>query len=357
MVDDQNKRIINHLKPKELYDSSSRHLDLIWEATYFDDIDDVFEGWFVKQFDMFREDCIEKAKSGKEYDLEMKLAISDIAKHLPLSKLKDYKNFHQFINLLKSSRGTLTLSLTDGSSCYEPPIEWIGQRIQIEDRRHDLFNEPIDKAGELYKNYMLQLTSKCKTLSEKYSKIKESILQQEDFGHIKINFKFFTDERNEFKNSAFTHEFGHFLDFLIKINAENWDIGRQYRSHKIHSDFNPDNLDDKLSYFLDETEFKRLAATYIEHLKLLFKRTSCDLKKFLEAAMILFEIDVHYAKGTTAEELKDCMTTISTHFYFNDMKDFFKAVYEDSKSEEENVGTRDRWTILKKWMWRELSSK
>lgn len=188
--------------------------------------------------------------------------------------------------------------------------------------------------------------------------IKKEILNEIDFGQIKINYKFLTDERAEFKKSAFTHEFGHFLDFLIKINAENWDIGRQYRSHTIHSDFNAINinkLDERRNYFLDENEFKHLASTYIEHLKILFKKTDGDLNGFLEAFMILADIDIHYKKNASINKLKDYIEIISRHFYFNDMKYFFKTIYEDSKAKEENKGVRNKWTILKKWMWRELS--
>lgn len=61
-IDDQNNAIMIKTCPKELYDSSGKHLDLIWESTYFDDINDIFEDWFVKQFDKFKEDCIAKAK-------------------------------------------------------------------------------------------------------------------------------------------------------------------------------------------------------------------------------------------------------------------------------------------------------
>ena len=357
LIDDQNKKISKN--SKELFDSSSRHLDLIWEATYFDDIDDVFEEWFSKLFDEFIEECRIKAENGEEYELEKKIPVSDIAKNLSLRKLKNYKNFHSFVEILKKSSGFLTISLTDESNCYEPPIDWIGDKIQIYDRRHNLFNEPIDKAGQSYKDYMIQLTRKCKNLSEKYSIIKDNIQSQLDFGHIKLNYKYFNNERTEFKKAALTHEFGHFLDFLIKINAENWDIGRQYRSHKIHSAFNSAKAFDdseRLNYFLDETEFKHLASTYIEHMKILFKRTDKNLNRFLEAAMALFEIDVHYAEGTSLEDLKDYMETISSHFYFNDIKDFFKIIYEDSKTDAENFGVRNRWTILKKWLYRELKS-
>lgn len=248
--------------------------------------------------------------------------------------------------------------MTNESNCYEPPIKWIGQKIKLKGRRNDPFNEPIDKAGELYKDYMNQLTEKCRTLTEKYSIIKKEILNETDFGHIKINYKFLTDERSEFRKSIFTHEFGHFLDFLIKINAENWDIGREYRSHIIHSDFNAINIlndDEKKAYFLDETEFKHLAATYIEHLKILFKKTSGDLNLFLEALMTLLEINVHYKSGASINDLKNYIEIISRHFYFNDMKYFFKSIYEDSKANAENIGVRNRWTILKKWMWRELN--
>ena len=102
-IDDQNNAIIKKTHPKELYDSSTKHLDLIWESTYFDDIDEMFEDWFVKKFDEFREECIKKAEQNKEYDMELQMKVSEIARHLPLHKLKDYKNFHQFIRLLTNS--------------------------------------------------------------------------------------------------------------------------------------------------------------------------------------------------------------------------------------------------------------
>ncbi len=100
MIDDQNMAIAQRIHSKELYDYSSRHCDLIWEATYFDDIDDVFEDWFIQKFNEFRDDCIKKAKNNEEYEYELKLNVSEIAKHLSLYKLKNYKNFHQFIHLL-----------------------------------------------------------------------------------------------------------------------------------------------------------------------------------------------------------------------------------------------------------------
>jgi hypothetical protein len=363
MIDEQNMRIANG--QKELFDSSSRHLDLIWESTYFDSIGDVFEEWFTDLFDSFIVECRQKAIRGESYDLEKTVKVSDIAKNLSLDKIKNYKNLHDFIRNLEKSNGVLTISLTDGFNCYEPPIEWIGEKLQIQDRRHDVFNEPIDKAGELYKDYMLKLSEKCRSLSEKYLKIKNAILNQLDFGHIKINFSYFRDnEKLEFKRSVLMHEFGHFLDFIIKINAENWNIGRQYRSHIVHSDFNALNASDngeRMNYMLDEDEFKRLSSTYVEHLRILFNRfedrSLKSLELFLEAVMTLFGIDVHYYENATVNDLKDYIACISSHFYFNDMKDFFVFVYKDSKAAAENEGVRNRWTILKKWLWRELKTK
>jgi len=40
-------------KPLELYDMTSHSLDLIWESTYFDKVDNIFEDWFSDLFDEY----------------------------------------------------------------------------------------------------------------------------------------------------------------------------------------------------------------------------------------------------------------------------------------------------------------
>ena len=356
LIDEQNLRIAKAVKPAELFDYSGRHLELIWEATYFDDIDDVLEEWLTGVVDDFIADCRKKALAGEEYEFETHIKMSDLAKRLPLHKIKDYKNFHQFVETLKQAVGQVTVSLTDGPSCYEPPVEWIGKRIRIQDRRHDIFNEPIDEAGDLYQDYMKQLTEKKESLADKYAAIKRSICIIRDFGHVKINANYFNGKRDDFKRSAVTHEFGHLLDFLIKINAENWDIGRQYRSKTIHSDPDMTQISsiERVSYMLDETEFKRLAATYIEHLKKLHQRSGYGVEEFLEALMVVCGIPVHYRSGLNHRALAEISIQLSQHFYFSDIRDFFITTWRDSSSPQRS-SARNKWTILKKWLWRELT--
>ena len=71
LIDEQNLRIVEVSKPAELYDYSCRHLDLIWEATYFDDIDDVLEEWLTGVIDGFIADCRKKALEGEESEKAM----------------------------------------------------------------------------------------------------------------------------------------------------------------------------------------------------------------------------------------------------------------------------------------------
>lgn len=354
-------------KPMELYDMTSKACDLVWESTYFDEVDDVFEDWFSDLFDEYIKEMQNAIVNNSEFPFHKEIKISDIAQHLPKNKIKNYKSFHNFIDILKNSSGTLKITISGEPSYYSPPIKWTGEKIKIKDRTHIFINEPIDKAGELYRSYMEQLTKKCETLYKVYHQIKEEILTVSDFGTINIYNEYFKNERSEFKKSAFTHEFGHFLDYLIKINAENWDIGRKYRSHEIHSEFVPNNMNDeqnRMNYFNDETEFKRFASTYISDLKKIFQKNTNnskdedEIKLFFEAVMSSFDIpNIHYCRINMKNQkmFSKYSGKIMMYFHFEDMKDFFNVIYQDSLKEAENKGSRNRWTILKKWLWNEFT--
>jgi hypothetical protein len=211
---------------------------------------------------------------------------------------------------------------------------------------------------------MLELTKKEKTLKEKYQKIKSNIVNQYSFGCIGINGKYFT-QLEKFKKNVITHEFEHLLDYLIKINAENWNIGKEYRSKIVHNDFMLDpngnfaNEDDYIAYLLDEKEFKPLSETFIEQLKILFLEhysnpTENDKKRFLSHVFEFCEIPVRftYKKSKQNEEtqmyLKDF--NILSNYHMNKLlKAFVFYNWKDSLSENEN-SSRNKWTIFKKWI-------
>ena len=64
-----------------------------------------------------------------------------------------------------------------------------------------------------------------------------------------------------------------------------------------------------------------------------------------------FEIkDIHYCKIIDTVKYTKYVSQIQKHFYFQDMKDFFNIIYKDSLQKSENIGSRNKWTILKKWL-------
>lgn len=366
LLKDQHNQIQNQYNNNLIEDWKTYINTLIFESTYFSNINNIFENWFVQLFDQLYEEMKYAKANNQILSFSKQIKISEIAKNLPLSKIKDYKNFHNFVNVLKQSIGYIEIKF-DIFNYYQPPIEWLEEKIYIKDlpsisERLTLGSE-LDKAGNYYKEYMLKISERANTLKEKYSIIKNNILSQTDFGIIGINGKYLTT-LSEFKNSTIIHEFEHLLDYLIKINAENWEIGRQYRSTLIHNDFvlnrnGAFNEDEEIiNYYLDEKEFKPLYETFIEQLKILFKKyynlnDKNNIYRFFNHLMEFCKIPFRFSIKKDTQEIENKyylqnMQIFSKYHLSNQLQMFFNIIWKESIKNDNN--NRNRWTILKKWL-------
>lgn len=315
-----------------------------------------FQGWDVNTscitcIENIVNEILKKYEQTRDIDdLEIKYPIKQILSEIDYSTLSNYKNFHKFLDLMKeNATGYVTISVgkisefNDKDSYYEPPMKF-GYKP-----KNGLL---IDS----YYQYIEDITSDCKNWHQIIQKIMKELFQLQDFGTINIS-SLVIKRKKELKGgeqilkTSIAHEISHLIKFLIRINGLNYNYGLYYSRKDL--DYN-----DRNNYFSKPDEWKELAATYIEELRIMFDGLEIDHSynnsiKFINA--IFKNIKIPYKNCFTMDEYAMFLIDFKEkHFHEKQIKQFIKTTYQNSLHQNTE---RNTWKIFKKFITNEFKRR
>lgn len=327
---------------------------LISESNYFDDVQQSLENFLINYID-------NKIKEG---DYFIQIPISIFAEELSKTKKGNYRCMHQFLDALKENKiGFIDFKFIheEEKTCYfAPPIEISKIKIVNDDLSTEkYFEDKMTLITHDYEKFIEEKTKNDKSMNETYKKINNEIKYRERWGEIGIGTNYFQKDR-KYLAGAIDHEFGHFINFLIRISNVNHEMCR-YWSRNHHSDFKLDkngNLssDQIPAYLLDSDEFKQQCSTVIDRICKKFKEESNNFSKenILDYFnyIIIHEIQhnrKHIAKNEENEKI------IQNSFKYNLSLNFMRMIYQDSlKHLKDGEHRNNNFTIFKKWLLKSL---
>lgn len=223
----------------------------------------------------------------------------------------------------------------------------------------DSFYEPpypfnfIPKNGlekDPYYQYIEDLTKNCLTWHDCIQTIIKELFNLQDFGTINISAEYFR-RKKQYINSAISHEISHFIKFLIRINGLNYEYGLNYS----RKDLDFTKLE---NYFSKPSEWKELAATYIEELCIMFDDINVEHNyqmaiKFINS--IFRYCKIPYDNCFTFDEYEQLILQFNSEFFHKkEIMQFIKTTYENSK---DNNSYRNTWKVFKKFIFNEFKHK
>lgn len=277
-------------------------------------------------------------------DLELKYPIKKLLNEIDYSTLSNYKNFHNFLDLMKeNATGFITISIgksnekLEKDSFYEPPVKF-GYRPK---------NGMI---VDSYYQYIEDITKDCETWHDIIQKIMNELFLLQDFGTINISSLMF-HRNEEVLKAAIAHEVSHFIKFLIRVNGLNYNYGLNYSRKDL-------DYKDKRNYFSKPDEWKELAATYIEELRIMFDELKIDHSynnsiKFINS--IFKFVKIPYNKCFNEDEYVTFILDFNKkHFHRKEIQEFIKTTYENSKLEQ---SYRNTWKVFIKFIFNEFKRR
>lgn len=321
---------------------------LISESHYFDDVQQSLENYLITY--------INKEIKNENYFIQ--IPISEFAEELLKTKKGNYNCMHQFLDALKTNEiGFIDLKIiSNNNCCFSPPIEISKIKIINDDLSTEkYFEDKMTLITNDYEKFMEEKTKNDKSMNDTYKKINNEIKYRERWGEIEIGANYFTKNK-DYLNEVIDHEFGHFINFLIRISNINHDMCR-YWSRNHHSEYILDkngNLsnDQKAAYFLDSDEFKQWCSTVINRLCKKFEEESNDFSKenILDYYNYIIKHEIQHNRKYIAKK-EENEKIIHNSFKYELSLNFMRMIYHDSlKPLKEGEHRNNNFTIFKKWL-------